>query len=67
MQTEKYDVLMDVSINNKVHRKGGTVYLTERQAKYHRLAKKIKLAPVKVEPPKQVENKTTKSSYKGGK
>lgn len=42
--TNKYDVLVDVPINSKIHRKGGTVELTERHAQYLLLAGKIALA-----------------------
>lgn len=42
--TNNYDVLVDVPINKEIHRKGGSVTLTDRQAQYLLLAGKIALA-----------------------
>lgn len=60
MPTKNYDVLVDVPINNKIHRTGSTVKLTDRQAKYLYLAKKI--VPVKSEPiaSKRMDTKSAK-------
>lgn len=44
--TQTYDVLVDCLCGGKIHREGDTVELTDKQAKYLLLNKKI--APVKL-------------------
>jgi len=61
MQKKKYDVLMDT----KIGKKGGSVNLTERQARYYLLANKIE--PAKGESPKKSDNKSNKIINKGDK
>jgi len=68
MQKEEYDVLVDTNINDEVCRKGRKVNLTERQAKYHVLAKKIVLSKKTTGKPDETKPTTTKNkSDKGAK